>query len=83
MSGTTVPDPNHVHRGAIALSTALRLSTLLPQEQQAIFAILRSLNSAEQQLHHPAGQLVSDAYAASLLAAIVDTYRPELAQLGA
>lgn len=84
MSNPAAPDPNQVHRGAMALSTALRISTLLPREQEAIFSILRSLNSADEQLRGQgqAGQAHSNAYAASLLVAILDNYRRELATLG-
>jgi hypothetical protein len=39
VSDPAAPDPNQVHRGAVALTTALRLSTLLPREQGAIFSI--------------------------------------------
>ena len=75
------PDPNRVHRGAMALNTALRLSTLLPREQEAIFSVLRSLNAADEQLRRQAGQPDSDAYAASILATMLDNYRRELANL--
>jgi hypothetical protein len=76
------PDPIRVHRGAMALNTALRLSTLLPREQEAIFSVLRSLNAADEQLRRQAGQPDSDAYLASLLATMLDNYRRELASLG-
>ena len=81
MSDPAAPDPNQVHRGAIALASALRLSTLLPHEQSAIFSILRTLNTADQQLRGEAGQPYSHAYVASVLATILDTYRRELANL--
>jgi hypothetical protein len=66
----------------MALTTALRLSTLLPHEQDAIFSILRSLNAANEQLRGEAGQPYSHAYVASVLATILDTFRRELANLG-
>jgi hypothetical protein len=78
----TTPDPNLVHRGAMALSTALRISTLLPREQTAIFSILRSLNTADELLRRQASQPNSDVYVASSLVSIVDNYRRELANLG-
>jgi hypothetical protein len=68
-------------RGVAALTTALRISTLLPREQDAIFSILHSLNTADEWLPRLAGQPHSDAYAMRLLAAIVDNYRRELANL--
>jgi hypothetical protein len=77
----SVPDPIAVHRGAIQLTTALRLSTLLPHEQDAIFSILRSLNTADEQLRGEGGHY-SHAYVASVLATILDTYRRALANLG-
>jgi hypothetical protein len=43
---------------------------------------LHSLNTADEWLPHLAGQPNSDAYAMRLLAAIVDNYRRELANLG-
>jgi hypothetical protein len=82
VTDTTPPDPRQVHRGAMALTTALRLSTLLPAEQEAVFSILRSLNDADAQLRGPAGDTHSNAYAASMLATILDNYRRELANLG-
>jgi hypothetical protein len=80
----TTPDLKLVYRGAMALSTALRISTLLPREQEAIFSILRSLNSADEQLRGQgqADQPHSNAYAASLLVAILDNFRRELGSLG-
>jgi hypothetical protein len=55
-----------------------------PREQEAIFSILRSLNSADEQLRGQgqAGQGHSNAYAARLLFAILDNYRRALATLG-
>jgi hypothetical protein len=82
VSDPAAPDPNQVHRGAVALTTALRLSTLLPREQGAIFSILRTLNTADELLPRLVGQPGSDAYAARVLVAIVDNYRRELASLG-
>ena len=82
MTDTTPPDPNRIHRGAMALTTALRLSTLLPHEQDAIFSILRSLNAADEQLRGQPGQPYSHAYIANVLTTILDTYRRELANLG-
>ena len=81
MTDPTTPGPTQVHRGAMALTTALRLSTLLPHEQEALFAILRSLNAADEQLRGQSGQAHSNAYAASMLSTILDTYRRELAGL--
>jgi hypothetical protein len=78
----STPNPTQVHHGALALTTALRISTLLPREQEAIFSILRSMNSADEQLRRKEGQPASDAWAASLLAGIVDNYRRALADLG-
>lgn len=82
MSDPVAPDPNQVHRGAMALATALRLSTLLPHEQAAIFSILRILNAADEQLRRQEGEHYSHVYLASVLATIMDTYRRELANLG-
>ena len=81
MSDPAAPDPSQIQRGAAAL-TALRLSTLPPREQEAIFSILRSLNSADELLPRLVGQPGTDPYAARLLVAIVDNYRRELAKLG-
>ena len=81
MTDPAPPDPIEVHRGAVALATALRISTLLPREQEAIFSILRSLNTTDEQLRRE-GQASSSAYAASLLGTIVATYRRALADLG-
>ena len=75
-------DSTAIHRGKIALATALRLSTLLPREQDAIFSILRSLNSADELLRRQYDNLASDAFAASMLESMLDTYRRELANLG-
>lgn len=77
----STPDLALVHRGALALTTALRISTLLPREQEAIFSILHSLNRVDQQLRRQEQQPDSNAYAAALLVTIVDTYRRELANL--
>jgi hypothetical protein len=76
------PDPAQIQRGSVTLTTALRISTLLPREQEAIFSILRSLNTADELLPSLVGQPGSDAYPARLLVAIVDNYRRELANLG-
>ena len=82
MSDPADPDPAQIQRGAVALTTALRISTLLPVEQEAISSILRSLNTADELLPRLAGQPGWDAYPARLLVAIVDNYRRELAHLG-
>ena len=82
MSDPAAPDPAQMQRGSVALTTALRISTLLPAEQEAIFSILRSLNTADELLPRLAGQPGWDAYPARLLVAIVDNYRRELAHLG-
>jgi hypothetical protein len=37
-----------MQRGAVALTTALRISTLLPRERDAIFSILRTWNIADE-----------------------------------
>ena len=71
-----------MHRGSVALTTALRLSTLLPREQEVIFSILRNLNTADELLPRLAGQPDAGGYAARVLAAIVDNYRWKLADLG-
>ena len=76
------PDPAQIQRGVVALSTAVRISTLLPGEQEAIFSILRSLNTADELLPRLVGQPGWDAYPARLLVAIVDNDRRELANLG-
>ena len=70
-----------MQRGTVALTTALRISTLLPREQDAIFSILRTLNTADELMPSLAAQPGSDAYGMRLLAAIVDNYRRELANL--
>jgi hypothetical protein len=77
----TEPNLIAVHRGGVALTTALRISTLLPCEQEVIFSILRSLRRADELLGRLAGQADADSYAARLLAAVVDNYRRELAKL--
>ena len=82
MSDPDALDPAQVQRGAVALTTALRLSTLLPRGQAAIFSILRSLNTADELLRRQASQPNSDVYVASSLVSIVDNYRRELANLG-
>lgn len=46
-SYTPYPSPTRLQRGTAGLTKALRLSTLLPQEQAAISLILQSLNEAE------------------------------------
>jgi hypothetical protein len=73
MTDPATPNPADVQRGEAALTTALRISTLLPGEQDAIFSILHSLNTADEWLPHLAGQPNSDAYAMRLLATIVTT----------
>jgi hypothetical protein len=75
------PDPTQVHRGAVALTTALRISTLLPREQEAIFSILRTLNGADEQLRRQEGQPRSDPVDEGLLHTIIATYRRALADL--
>ena len=82
MSDPAASDPARIHRGAVALASAVRISTLLPGEQEAIFSILRSLNTAAELLPRLVGQPGWDAYPARLLVAIVDNYRRELAHLG-
>ena len=82
MSDPAASDPARIHRGAVALASAVRISTLLPGEQEAIFSILRSLNAADELLPRLVGQPGWDAYPARLLVAIVDNYRRELAHLG-
>ena len=82
MSELAAPDPARIQRGSVVLTTALRFSTLLPGEQEAIFSILRTLNTADELLPSVVGQPGSDAYPARLLVAIVDNYRRELAHLG-
>jgi hypothetical protein len=82
VSDPAAPDPAQIQRGSVALTTALRISTLLPGEQDAIFSILRSLNTAGELLPHLVGQPGSDTYPARLLFAIVDNYLRELANLG-
>ncbi len=81
MSNPAAPSPSQVYRGALALTSALRVSTLLPREQAAIFSILRSLNTADEQLRGQSGPY-SHAHVARALAVILDTYRRELASLG-
>ena len=82
MSDPAAPDPAQIQRGSVALTSALRLSTLLPREQEAIFSVLRSLNTADDLLPRLVGLPGWDAYPARLLVAIVDNYRRELANLG-
>jgi hypothetical protein len=48
MTEPTIPIPAQVGRGVAVLTTALRLSTLLPREQEAIFSILRTLDTADE-----------------------------------
>ena len=67
--------------GAVALTTALRISTLLPREQEAIFSILRIMNSTDEQLRRQEGQPRSDPCDAGLLHTIFATYRRALADL--
>ena len=57
-------------------------STLLPREQEAIFSILRTLDTADEWLPRLVAQPGADAYGMRMLAAIVDNYRRELAHLG-
>lgn len=82
MTDPTTPNPAHVQRGVAVLRTALRLSTLLPREQEAIFSILRTLDTADEWLPRLAAEPGSDAYGMRMLTAIVDNYRRELADLG-
>jgi hypothetical protein len=82
VSDPAAPDPAQIQRGSVVLTTALRISTLLPREQEAIFSILRCLNTADELLPRLVGQPGLDAYAARLVVAIVDNYRRELANLG-
>jgi hypothetical protein len=82
MTDPTTPNPTHVRRGSVVLTTALRVSTLLPGEQDAIFSILRTLNTADELLPRLADKPGSDAYGMRLLSGIVDNYRRELANLG-
>jgi hypothetical protein len=82
MTDPATPNPADVQRGETALTTALRISTLLPREQDAIFSILRTLNTADELLPRLAAQPGSDAYGMRLLFGIVDNYRRELANLG-
>ena len=65
----------------MALTTALRISTLLPREQEAIFSILRTLNGADEQLRRQEGQPRSDPVDEGLLHTIVTTYRRALSDL--
>jgi hypothetical protein len=81
MTDPTTPNPTHVRRGLAVLTTALRISTLLPREQDAIFSILRTLNAADELLPRLADQPSSDDYGMRLLFGIVDNYRRELANL--
>jgi hypothetical protein len=80
VSDTAAPDPAQIQRGSVTLTTALRFSMLLPREQEAIFSILRTLNTADELLPSLVGQPGWDAYPGRLLVAIVDNYRRELAQ---
>ncbi len=81
MADPKTPDPTQVHRGAVALTTALRISTLLPREQEAIFSILRTLNGADEQLRRQERQPRSDPVDEDLLHTIIATYRRALADL--
>jgi hypothetical protein len=82
MTDRTTPNPTHVQRGSVVLTTALRLSTLLPREQEAIFSILRALDTADEWLPRLAAQPDSDAHGMRMLAAIVGNYRRMPANLG-
>jgi len=82
MTDPATPNPADVQRGVAALTTALRFSTLVPREQEAIFSILRTLDTADEWLPRLAAQPGADAYGMRMLAAIVDNYRRELANLG-
>jgi hypothetical protein len=82
MTDPATPNPTDVQRGVAALTTALRFSTLLPREQEAIFSILRTLDTADEWLPRLVAQPGADAYGMRMLAAIVDNYRRELAHLG-
>jgi hypothetical protein len=75
MTDPTTPSPAQVQRGVAELTTALRFSTRLPREQEAIFSILRTLDTADEWLPRLAAQPGADAYGMRLLAAIVDNYR--------
>ena len=81
MADSRTPDPTQVHRGAVALTTALRISTLLPREQDAIFSILRTLNGADEQLRRQEGQPHAEPVDPGLLHTIITTYRRALANL--
>ena len=83
MSHPALPTTAALQRGAAALGTALRLSTLLPREQEAVFAILRALNAADEAMFGPATD-AEDGYAgaAGILISLIDTYRRALAALG-
>ena len=65
----------------MALTTALRISTLLPREQEAIFSILRILNSTDEQLRRQEDQPRSDPCDAGLRHTIIATYRRALTDL--
>ena len=65
----------------VALTTALRISTLLPREQEAIFSILRILNGADEQLRRQEVQPRSEPFDEGLLNTIIATYRRALADL--
>ena len=75
MPNPAAPDPAQIQRGSVALTTALQISTLLLGEQDALFSILRSLNTANELLPRLVGQPGSETYPARLLFAIVDNYR--------
>ncbi len=83
MSNPALPDPAAVQRGVAALGTALRLSTLLPHEQEAVFAILRALNAADEAMFGPATD-AEDGHgrAAGILISLIDTYRHAVDALG-
>ena len=60
MTEPTTPNPTQAQRGSVVLTTALRVSTLLPGEQEAIFSILHSLNTADEWLPRIAAEPGSD-----------------------
>ena len=79
MTDPSVPDPIAIHRGVIRLTTALRLSTLLPPEQDVVFSILRALNAVDEEVRRKPS---TSSYHASLLAWVLDTYGRALGELG-
>jgi hypothetical protein len=74
MTDPTTSNPTQLQRGSVVPTTALRISTLLPREQEAIFSILRTLNAAHELLPRLADLPGSDAYGMRLLLGIVDNY---------